>query len=88
MSQLKFLFYSQNGTVTAGNASGINDGAAAVVLMKKSEADRRNLTPLAKIVAYSKVGGEPLEMGIAPIEAIRSVVSPIYIFYSTLRKKN
>lgn len=71
MSILKFL---QNGTVTAGNASGINDGAAAVVLMKKAEADQRNLTPLAKIVAVTKVGVAPLIMGLSPIQAIQSLV--------------
>lgn len=67
--------FFQNGTVTAGNASGLNDGAAAVVLMEKSEADRRNITPLAKIVAVTRVGLAPLLMGLSPIEAVRSLVS-------------
>lgn len=67
--------------MTAGNASGINDGAAAVVLMSYSEANERRLSPLARIVAYSSSGIEPLIMGLGPVDAIKSVVSLLYIFY-------
>ncbi|XP_065201973.1 acetyl-CoA acetyltransferase, cytosolic-like [Planococcus citri] len=67
--------FKQNGTVTAGNASGINDGAAAVVLMKKSEADRRSLPSLARIVAVTRVGVPPLLMGLSPIQAIQSLLT-------------
>ncbi|ETE64375.1 Acetyl-CoA acetyltransferase, cytosolic, partial [Ophiophagus hannah] len=62
------------GTVTAANASGINDGAAAVILMKKSEAVKRNLIPLAQIVSSAQVGIDPSVMGIAPITAIKKAV--------------
>lgn len=72
---LIYIFCSQNGTVTAGNASGINDGAAVVVLMKKSEADRRSLTSLAKIIGLTRVGVPPMIMGLSPIQAIQSLVS-------------
>lgn len=61
--------------MTAGNASGINDGAAAVVLMSYSEAKERGLSPLARIVAYSCSGIEPLIMGLGPVDAVKSVVS-------------
>ncbi|XP_077910629.1 acetyl-CoA acetyltransferase, cytosolic isoform X2 [Halichoerus grypus] len=63
------------GTVTPANASGINDGAAAVVLMKKSEAANRGLTPLAQIVSWSQVGVEPSIMGTGPIPAIKQAVA-------------
>lgn len=56
---------------------GINDGAAAVLLMKKSEAARRGLTPLAQIVSWSQVGVEPSIMGTGPIPAIKQAVSLI-----------
>lgn len=55
--------------------AGINDGAAAVVLMKKSEAENRGLTPLAEIVSWSQVGVEPSIMGTGPIPAIKQAVS-------------
>ncbi|KAM3851851.1 acetyl-CoA acetyltransferase, cytosolic-like [Vipera latastei] len=75
VAKLKPCFVTDGiGTVTAGNASGINDGAAAVILMKKSEAIKRNLTPLAWIVSSAQVGVDPSVMGIAPITAIRKAV--------------
>ncbi|XP_063163969.1 acetyl-CoA acetyltransferase, cytosolic [Candoia aspera] len=75
VAKLKPCFItSGTGTVTAANASGINDGAAAVILMKKSEAVKRNLTPLAQIVSSAQVGVDPSVMGIAPIMAIRKAV--------------
>lgn len=76
VSKLKPYFITDGtGTVTAANASGINDGAAAVVLMKKSEADNRGLTPLAQIVSWSQAGVEPSIMGIGPIPAIKQAVT-------------
>ncbi|XP_051853999.1 acetyl-CoA acetyltransferase, cytosolic [Antechinus flavipes] len=76
MSKLKPCFLTDgSGTVTAANASGINDGAAAVVLMKKSEAERRGLKPLARIVSWSQVGVEPSIMGSGPIPAIKQAVA-------------
>lgn len=63
--------------MTAGNASGLNDGAAAVVMMTVEEAKKRNLTPLARIVAYAQTGVDPKIMGIAPEPVVRLVV--IYI---------
>uniref|UniRef100_A0A452RLZ7 Acetyl-CoA acetyltransferase 2 n=1 Tax=Ursus americanus TaxID=9643 RepID=A0A452RLZ7_URSAM len=74
VSKLKPYFLTDGtGTVTPANASGINDGAAAVVLMKKSEAANRGLTPLAQIVSWSQVGVEPSIMGTGPIPAIKQV---------------
>ncbi|XP_072499936.1 acetyl-CoA acetyltransferase, cytosolic [Notamacropus eugenii] len=76
MSKLKPCFLTDgSGTVTAANASGMNDGAAAVVLMKKSEAERRGLTPLAQIVSWSQAGIEPAIMGAGPIPAIKQAVA-------------
>ena len=63
--------FDKNGTVTAGNASGINDGAAAVVLMTAEEADRRGLQPLARIVSWATAGVDPAIMGTGPIPASR-----------------
>ena len=63
--------FQKDGSVTAGNASGINDGAAAVVLMEAAEAARRNLKPLARLVSYGHAGVEPLYMGIGPVPASR-----------------
>uniref|UniRef100_A0A8D0XBU3 Acetyl-CoA acetyltransferase, cytosolic n=1 Tax=Sus scrofa TaxID=9823 RepID=A0A8D0XBU3_PIG len=76
MSKLKPYFLTDGtGTVTPANASGINDGAAAVVLMKKSEAENRGLTPLAHIVSWSQAGVEPSIMGTGPIPAIKQAVA-------------
>src|SRR5215207_293736 len=63
--------FSKDGTVTAGNASGINDGAAAVVLMSAAEAEKRGLTPLARIVSWATAGVDPAIMGTGPIPASR-----------------
>jgi acetyl-CoA C-acetyltransferase len=63
--------FDKNGTVTAGNASGINDGAAAVVLMTAKEADRRGLQPLARIISWATAGVDPAIMGTGPIPASR-----------------
>ena len=61
--------FSKDGTVTAGNASGINDGAAAVMMMTARTATRLGLTPLARIKAYSSVGVDPKTMGMGPVPA-------------------
>jgi len=61
--------FKNNGTVTPGNASGINDGAAAVVLMNQKEAEKRSLNPLAKIVSWATCGVDPSLMGSGPIPA-------------------
>ena len=66
--------FKKNGTVTAGNASGINDGAAAVVLMSQSEAIKRNLEPLAKIVSWATCGVDPSLMGSGPIPASKKAL--------------
>ena len=61
--------FEKDGTVTAGNASGINDGAAATVLMSAAEASRRGITPMARIVSWASVGVDPAIMGSGPIPA-------------------
>jgi len=66
--------FKENGTVTPGNASGINDGAAAVLLTSLREAETKNIKPLAKIVSWSSVGVEPSLMGLGPIEAVKSAL--------------
>jgi acetyl-CoA C-acetyltransferase len=63
--------FDKNGTVTAGNASGINDGAAAVVLMTAAAAEKRGLKPLARIVSWATAGVDPAIMGTGPIPASR-----------------
>ena len=68
LERLKPVF-KKHGTVTAGNSSGINDGAAAVVLMTHSESEKRNLVPLAKIVSWATCGVDPSLMGLGPIPA-------------------
>jgi acetyl-CoA C-acetyltransferase len=70
LSKLRPAF-DKNGTVTAGNASGINDGAAAVVLMTAAEAEKRGLRPLARIVSWATAGVDPAIMGTGPIPASR-----------------
>jgi len=67
--------FDKTGTVTAGNASGINDGAAAVVLMSAENAARRGLTPLARIVSWATAGVDPNIMGTGPIPASRKVLA-------------
>ena len=69
LAKLKPVFV-KDGTVTAGNASGINDGAAAAVLATADEVDKRGLDPLAKIVSWSIAGVDPTRMGIGPIAAV------------------
>ena len=66
--------FQKQGTVTAGNASGINDGAAAVVLMSSEEAERRKIAPMARIVSWATRGVDPAVMGIAPVSAVREAL--------------
>ena len=66
--------FAKDGTVTAGNASGINDGAAAVVLMSAADADRRGVEPLARIVSWATAGVDPAVMGSGPIPASRAAL--------------
>ena len=67
-----------SGTVTAGNASGINDGAAAVVLASREKAEELKAMPLARVVAWAQVGLDPAIMGMGPLPAIRAAVSGFY----------
>ena len=69
LAKLKPVFIKENGTVTAGNASGINDAAAAVVLMEAGAAKARGAKPLARLVAYAHAGVDPKYMGIGPVPA-------------------
>ena len=71
LQKLKTVF-KENGTVTPGNSSGINDGAAALLLMNLEEAEKKQVKPLAKIVSWDSVGVDPALMGIGPIEAVRN----------------
>lgn len=66
--------FKKDGSVTAGNSSGINDGAAAVVVMSKAKADELGLKPLATIVANASAGVDPSIMGIGPVEAVKKVL--------------
>ena len=74
LAKLRPAFLKEQGTVTAGNASGINDGAAALVVASEERARRLGLVPLARIVAYASSGVEPRVMGIGPVSAIRRVL--------------
>ena len=74
MQKLKPAFM-KDGTVTAGNASGLNDGAAAVMVMTEEEAARRGLTPLARIASYATAGVDPAMMGSGPIPASRRALA-------------
>ncbi|HMN93789.1 MAG TPA: acetyl-CoA C-acyltransferase family protein [Hydrogenophaga sp.] len=74
MTKLKPVFLKENGTVTAGNASGINDAAAAVLLMEAAQAQARGLKPLARLVGYAHTGLDPKIMGVGPISATQAVL--------------
>jgi len=73
--KMKPVFAKEDGTVTAANASGINDAAAAVVLMEASAAGARGAKPLARLVGYAHAGVEPKIMGIGPIPASKAVLA-------------
>ncbi len=71
LAKLRPAFDRNEGTVTAGNASSLNDGAAAVVLMERATAERRGLKPMARLVSYALAGVDPLHMGIGPVPATK-----------------
>ena len=73
LEKLKTVF-RENGTVTPGNSSGINDGAAALLITNLEEAEKKDIKPLAKIVSWSSVGVDPSLMGVGPIDAITKAV--------------
>ena len=73
LAKLKPAF-DKNGTITAGNASCINDGAAAVVLMEEHAAEEHGLKPIARLIDYSVAGVEPGEMGIGPVPAVKKLL--------------
>ena len=74
LKKLKTVF-KENGTVTPGNSSGINDGAAALVLMSREQAEKKSLDPLVKIVSWATCGVEPSLMGLGPIPSIQEALS-------------
>jgi len=73
MQKLKPAF-EREGSVTAANASGINDGAAVALMMTDKEAERRGIEPLARIVSYATVGVDPSIMGIGPVDASKKAL--------------
>jgi acetyl-CoA C-acetyltransferase len=75
LAGLRPAFRREDGTVTAGNASGINDGAAAVVVMSASKADELGVQPLGTVESYASVGVEPSIMGIGPVPAVRKALA-------------
>jgi len=74
MAKLKAVFAKENGTVTAGNASGINDAAAAVVLMERHAAEKKGLKPMARLF-YGHAGIDPKIMGLGPVSAVKSALT-------------
>ncbi len=75
IAKLKPAFKPDGGTVTAASSSGINDGAAALVLMTAEEAQKRGLTPLARIAAFATAGVDPAEMGYGPVPAVQAALA-------------
>ena len=75
MAKLRPVFAKENGTVTAGNASGINDAAAAVVLMERQAAQRAGAKPIARLVAYGHAGIDPSIMGLGPVSAVKNAIA-------------
>jgi acetyl-CoA C-acetyltransferase len=74
LAALKPVFKKEGGTVTAGNASGLNDGAAALILAEAGRAKALGLTPMARLVGYAHAGVDPAYMGIGPVPAVRKVL--------------
>ena len=74
LAKLRAAFKKEGGSVTAGNASGINDGAAAVVLMEKEAAEKAGLKPMARLVSYGLAGVDPKIMGIGPVTAVQNAL--------------
>lgn len=75
LAKLRPAFVKENGTVTAGNASGLNDGAAALVLMRADHVASRKIEPLARIVSWATAGVDPAVMGIGPVSAVRRALA-------------
>jgi len=75
MGKLKAVFIKENGTVTAGNASGLNDAAAAVVLMDRAAAERKGRMPMARLLAYGHAGVDPKIMGLGPVSAVKNALA-------------
>jgi acetyl-CoA C-acetyltransferase len=71
LARLRPVFLNENGTVTAGNSSGINDGAAAILLASAAAVQTHGLTPMAQLVSYGHAGVDPAYMGIGPVPATR-----------------
>ena len=84
MAKLKAVFQKENGTVTAGNASGINDAAAAVVLMDRAAAEAKGLKPMARLVAYGHAGIDPKIMGLGPVSAVKRALAKANLKISDL----
>lgn len=76
--------FKKDGTVTAGNASGINDGAAAIVVMSKEKADELGIKPLATLVSYGNAGVDPAIMGIGPVQATQKALSKAGLTIDTM----
>jgi acetyl-CoA C-acetyltransferase len=74
LAKLKAVFAKENGTVTAGNASGINDAAAAVVLMERKAAEQRGLKPMARLITYGHAGIDSKIMGLGPVSAVKNAL--------------
>jgi acetyl-CoA C-acetyltransferase len=75
MAKLRAAFVKENGTVTAGNASGINDAAACVVLMERRAAERKGLKPMARLLSYGHAGIDPKIMGLGPVSAVKRALA-------------
>jgi acetyl-CoA C-acetyltransferase len=84
MAKLPPAFVKKEGTVTAGNASGINDASAALVVMSRAKADALGVKPLARIVGYAAGGVDPAYMGLGPIPAVRKVLAKTGIALSDI----
>ena len=76
LKKLKTVF-KENGTVTPGNSSGINDGAAATVLMSRNQAELKSIEPLVKVVSWASCGVEPSLMGLGPIPAVKEALNKV-----------
>jgi acetyl-CoA C-acetyltransferase len=79
LAKLPAVTKSKEGIITAGNAPGLNDGGAAVVLMSAARAKERNARPLARVVAYATGGGEPKDLFFAPIDAVQKLMKKMNV---------
>lgn len=79
LAKLKPVFKKENGTITAGNASSINDGAAALVVMSKTAADKKGIKPIAKITAYATGSVEPKMLFYAPVKAVQKILKQLNV---------